>query len=291
MASAKTFKFNTGATVGTIGTTFADNDTSLMTSQAIKEKIEDYGYSTEVGTVTAVTGTGAISSTGGTTPEISVATADTDTTGVLTDADWDTFNNKSTVAQLSDLSDVGVTTATDKNALMADGDSWESRALVEADISDLGTYALTNQTMYIGTTQVAINRGSATLNLAGIGTLGVGAITTTGNFSQTGATTFGTGTGAISLNGDVTLAVNKDLTMSGTGAISGATSISGTTLTDGTFSVTGGAITGATGNISLWTNDSAYIDLTDLSSTATGLTYTNGTEFSVNCWLCYSNNY
>jgi hypothetical protein len=36
------------------------------------------------------------------------------------------------------------------------------------------------QTMYIGTTSVAINRGSGTLNLAGIGTLGVGAITTTG---------------------------------------------------------------------------------------------------------------
>ena len=43
-------------------------------------------------------------------------------------------------SQLSDLSDVGVTTPTDKNALMADGDSWESRAIVEADISDLGTY-------------------------------------------------------------------------------------------------------------------------------------------------------
>jgi len=69
-----------------------------MTSQAIKEKIEDYGYSTEVGTVTAVTGTGAISSTGGTTPEISIATADTDTTGALSDTDWDTFNNKVTNA-------------------------------------------------------------------------------------------------------------------------------------------------------------------------------------------------
>ena len=42
--------------------------------------------------------------------------------------------------QLSDLSDVGDTTPTDKNVLVADGDSWESRALVEADISDLGTY-------------------------------------------------------------------------------------------------------------------------------------------------------
>lgn len=45
--------------------------------------------------------------------------------------------------QLSELSDVGVTTPTDKNALMADGDSWESRALVEADISDLGSYLTT----------------------------------------------------------------------------------------------------------------------------------------------------
>jgi len=71
-------------------------------------------------------------------------------------------------SQLSDLSDVGVTTPTDKNALMADGDSWESRALVEADISDLGTYAATDQTFYIGTTQVAINRGSGALTLAGI---------------------------------------------------------------------------------------------------------------------------
>ena len=42
--------------------------------------------------------------------------------------------------QLSDMSDVGATTPTDKYALMADGDSWESRALVEADISNLGTY-------------------------------------------------------------------------------------------------------------------------------------------------------
>ena len=45
-----------GATVNTINTTFADNDTTLMTSQAIKEKIENYGYTTNTGTVTS-TGT------------------------------------------------------------------------------------------------------------------------------------------------------------------------------------------------------------------------------------------
>ena len=45
--------------------------------------------------------------------------------------------------------------------------------------------AAIDQTMYIGTTQVAINRSSATLNLAGIGTLGVGAITSSGHFLST----------------------------------------------------------------------------------------------------------
>ena len=39
------------------------------------------------------------------------------------------------------------------------------------------------QTFYIGTTEVAINRASATLSLAGIGTLGVGAITSSGTLA------------------------------------------------------------------------------------------------------------
>ena len=42
--------------------------------------------------------------------------------------------------ELSDLTDVGVTTPTNLNALMADGDSWESRALTTADIQS-GTFA------------------------------------------------------------------------------------------------------------------------------------------------------
>ena len=44
------------------------------------------------------------------------------------------------VTQLSDLSDVNTSTATNRNVLVADGVDFESRALVEADISDLGTY-------------------------------------------------------------------------------------------------------------------------------------------------------
>lgn len=43
-------------------------------------------------------------------------------------------------SELSDLSDVNSSTPTNKNVLVADGVDWESRALVEADISDLGSY-------------------------------------------------------------------------------------------------------------------------------------------------------
>lgn len=46
------------------------------------------------GTVTAVTGSLPISSTGGTTPNISIAQSNTSTNGFLSSTDWNTFNNK-----------------------------------------------------------------------------------------------------------------------------------------------------------------------------------------------------
>ncbi len=48
--------------------------------------------------------------------------------------------------QLSDLTDVNTSTPTDRNVLVADGIDWESRALLEADISDLQAYALASHT-------------------------------------------------------------------------------------------------------------------------------------------------
>jgi molybdopterin-binding protein len=43
-------------------------------------------------------------------------------------------------SQLSELTDVNTSTPTNRNVLVADGVDWESRPLVEADISDLQTY-------------------------------------------------------------------------------------------------------------------------------------------------------
>ena len=52
-------------------------------------------------------------------------------------------------------------------------------------------------------------------SIDGTGTLNASGIATTGNFTQTGAGTFSTGTGAVSLNGDVTLASGKNFTAAG----------------------------------------------------------------------------
>lgn len=46
------------------------------------------------GGVTSVSGTAPIASSGGSTPTISIATANTSTTGALTSTDWNTFNGK-----------------------------------------------------------------------------------------------------------------------------------------------------------------------------------------------------
>ena len=52
------------------------------------------GYTTNVGTVTGVTGTAPVVSSGGTAPAISMAAATTSVSGYLTSADWNTFNGK-----------------------------------------------------------------------------------------------------------------------------------------------------------------------------------------------------
>ena len=52
------------------------------------------GGSISVGTVTSVTGTAPVVSSGGATPAISMAAATTSVNGYLTSTDWNTFNNK-----------------------------------------------------------------------------------------------------------------------------------------------------------------------------------------------------
>ncbi len=75
------------------------------------------------GTVTSVTGTAPIVSSGGNTPAISIAAASTSVNGYLTSTDWTTFNNKSntngTVTSVAAIT-LG-TTGTDLSSTVATG--------------------------------------------------------------------------------------------------------------------------------------------------------------------------
>lgn len=56
---------------------------------------------------------------------------------------WVKAGGASGATELSGLSDVNTSTPTNRNALIADGIDWESRPIVEADVSDLGSYLTT----------------------------------------------------------------------------------------------------------------------------------------------------
>ena len=57
----------------------------------------NFTITTPSGTVTSVTGTAPIASTGGATPAISISQATTSTNGYLSSTDWNTFNGKATL--------------------------------------------------------------------------------------------------------------------------------------------------------------------------------------------------
>lgn len=69
----------------------ADNSVSTLSASAFRTAI---GAGTGDGTVTSVSGTAPIASSGGTTPAISISQATTSTDGYLSSTDWNTFNSK-----------------------------------------------------------------------------------------------------------------------------------------------------------------------------------------------------
>ncbi len=137
--------------------------------------------STGAGTVTAVTGTGAISSTGGTTPEISIADGTTSVKGAV------------------QLEDSTSSTSTSKAATPASVKSAYDLANGKANPSD---------TTFVGTTSVALNRSSANLALTGISSVALPGSTSGTTTLQPAATAGGTvtlpaTTGTLALTSDI----------------------------------------------------------------------------------------
>lgn len=119
------------------------------------------------------------------------------TTAVVTDLS--TYTNVSAnIADSPSISDIAGNAATATLAASATklatartltigstGKTFDGSANVSWSLAEIGA-ASTSQTFYIGTTQVAINRSSGTLNLAGIGTFACGVATGTSFNSITG---------------------------------------------------------------------------------------------------------
>ena len=77
------------------------NNKLVNSSITINGTSTSLGGSISVGTVTSVTGTSPISSSGGAAPDISISAAGVSTSGYLSATDWNTFNNKGSVTNLT----------------------------------------------------------------------------------------------------------------------------------------------------------------------------------------------
>ena len=205
------------------------------------------GGSINVGTVTSVTGTSPVVSSGGATPAISMAAASTTTDGYLTSTDWNTFNNKGsgTVTSVSATSPVTST-----------GGATPTIAMPAATTSVDGYLTSTDWTTFN-------NKGSGTVTSVAALTLG----TTGTDLSSSVAN--GTTTPVITLNVPTASATNR-------GVLSSA---DWTTFNNkGSGTVTAVSVVSANG-LAGSSSGGATPALT-LSTTVTGLLKGNGTAIS-----------
>jgi hypothetical protein len=176
--------------------------------------IDAYGRVTSIttaanpqGTVTSVTGTAPVVSSGGATPAISMAAANTSTNGYLTSTDWNTFNGKGsgTVTSVAALT-LG-TTGTDLTSTVANGTTTPVITLnvPTASASNRGALSSTDWSTFNGK-QAALVSGTNIKTVNGTTLLGSGDVGTISvSYGGTGLTTlttgyipYGNGTGAFS---------------------------------------------------------------------------------------------
>lgn len=82
-------------------TTLIENADLRNSAITINGSSTSLGGSISVGTVTSVAASAPLSSSGGTTPNITISQATTSTNGFLTSTDWNTFNDKASTASVA----------------------------------------------------------------------------------------------------------------------------------------------------------------------------------------------
>jgi trimeric autotransporter adhesin len=196
--------------------------------------VSDLPFTDNVGTVTAVTATAPVASTGGATPVISMPAATTSASGYLTSTDWNTFNNKSsTVGTVT-----GVTTGNANTITIGGTAAAPTVAANTAAVVDSGTSLATGDQIHtfvtdfgyttnVGTV-ISVSSGDG-IRISGTQTVDPTialAYTTTANYILAGgaaATAVGTDIIAFSdtssTNKDVVKTALQDIPMAALGAV------------------------------------------------------------------------
>ena len=201
------------------------------------------------GTVTSVSGTAPIASTGGTTPTISISQASSTTNGYLSSTDWNTFNNKQPAGSY-------LTTVTASSPLSGSGTGGSPLVISQATTSTSGYLSSTDWNTFnnkqpagtyvtsVGATSPITSSGGTTPTIA----IPQASGTASGYLSSTDWTTFnnkgsGTVTSVAATAGTGISISGSPITSSGTLTITntGVTSVNGST---GAVTVSGGQFFG-----------------------------------------------
>jgi hypothetical protein len=157
-------------TLSNIGNAALTNSSITINGSAIS-----LGGTVSVGTVTSVTGTAPVVSSGGATPAISMAAASTSVSGYLTSTDWNTFNGKAPATSGTSIL-YGNGSGGFSNVTIGSGLSFSTGTLSASGSSGVTSF----QTSLSGLTPSTASTGVVTL----AGTLGI----TSGGTGQATAT-------------------------------------------------------------------------------------------------------
>jgi hypothetical protein len=206
------------------GGTGATSAAAALTSLGAYPASNPAGYTSNTGTVTGVTATSPVFSTGGTAPVISMSAANGSTNGYLNSTDWTTFNNKYSTggalgtpssATLTNATGLPLTTGVTGVLPVANGGNGTANPSLVAGSNVTITGTWPNQTIAAsggggsGTvTSVAVSGGTTGLTTSGGPITTSGTITLAGTLAVanggTGVTT-STGTGSVVLSTSPTL--------------------------------------------------------------------------------------